>query len=137
MLKHVIFTSQQSACSRPAWNNWAVISITAFGAEDARLQQGWHDILRLAFDDIQHEEYGYVICETFHARSIISFVERCNDEKVEGILVHCYAGISRSAAVAKWISERHGLTFPVDYDQYNKHVYTTLAEEYMLKLTAP
>lgn len=136
MLKHVIFTSQQSACSRLAWNNWAVISITDVGADDARLQQGWHDILRLGFDDIHHEEYGYIICEAFHARAIIAFVERCNDEKVEGILVHCYAGISRSAAVAKWISERHGLTFPAEYDQYNKHVYTTLTEEYMLKITA-
>jgi len=137
MLKHVIFTSQQSACSRPAWNNWAVISITDVGADYARLQRGWHDILRIGFDDIQHEEYGYVICEAFHARAIIEFVERCSNEKVEGILVHCYAGISRSAAVAKWISEQHGLTFPADYNQYNKHVYATLREVCILKSTAP
>ena len=37
------------------------------------------------------------MCGEFHARAIIEFVTRCNDEKVEGILVHCYAGISRSA----------------------------------------
>jgi predicted protein tyrosine phosphatase len=133
MLKHVIFTSQQSACSRPAWSNWAVISITDVGTDDARLQHGWHDILRLGFDDIDHHVDGYVMCGEFHARAIIEFVTRCNDEKVEGILVHCYAGISRSAAVAKWIAERHGLSFPADYDEYNKHVYTTLREQHLLK----
>jgi predicted protein tyrosine phosphatase len=137
MLKHVIFTSRQSACSRPAWNNWAVISIADVGADDARLQQGWHDVLRLGFDDIDHDDGEYVLCDEFHARAIIEFVERCNDEKVEGILVHCNAGISRSAAVAKWISERHGLNFPAEYDQYNKHVYITLIEAYMLKISAP
>ncbi len=136
MLKHVIFTSQQSACSRPAWSNWAVISITDSGTDDSRLLSGWHNILRLVFDDIDHDDGEYVLCSEFHARAIIEFVERCNDEKVEGILVHCRAGISRSAAVAKWISERYGMTFPVEYDQYNKHVYTTLTEEYMLKMTA-
>jgi hypothetical protein len=73
------------------------------------------------------------MCGEFHARAIIEFVTRCNDEKVEGILVHCYAGISRSAAVAKWVSERHGQSFPAEYAEYNKHVYTTLLEEHLLK----
>ena len=45
---------------------------------------------------------------------------------VEGILVHCKAGISRSAAVAKWICERFDLPFSDRYTQFNQHVYTML-----------
>lgn len=134
-IKHVIFTSQQSACNRHGWDNWAVISITDSGIHEAKLLDGWFAIHRTAFDDIDHHDGEYVLFNAFHALSIIQFLERCNEEKIEGILVHCKAGISRSAAVAKWIAEQHGLTFPQGYDQYNKHVYATLKEEYLLKIT--
>ena len=132
-IRHVIFTSMQSACERPAWRNWAVISVTDVGADDAPLQRGWHDVFWLGFDDIEHEVDGYLMFGEYHAREIIQFVKRCaEDNKVEGILVHCRAGISRSAAVAKWICDRHQLAFPADYDQYNQNVYKTLQEEHLL-----
>lgn len=137
MLKHVIFTSQESACNRPAWSNWAVISITDSGTNDAPLQIGWQQILRLSFDDIDHGDGEYLLFDVHHAQSILEFVQLCNDEKAEGILVHCRQGISRSAAVAKWICQNRGLSFPADYDQFNKHIYTVLREEYLLKSTEP
>lgn len=137
MLKHVIFTSQESACSRPAWSNWAVISITDSGADAARLQLGWQQILRLSFDDIDHDDGEYFLINSIQAQLILEFVQFCNDEKAEGILVHCKKGISRSAAVAKWICQKHELSFPVDYDEYNKHIYSVLREEYLLKSTEP
>lgn len=137
MLKHVVFTSQESACNRPAWSNWAVISINDSGSNDAPLQIGWQQILRLSFDDIDHDDAEYLLFSALHAQSILEFVELCNDENVEGILVHCKKGISRSAAVAKWICQKHGLSFPVDYDEYNKHIYTVLREVFLLKSTEP
>jgi predicted protein tyrosine phosphatase len=133
-IKHVIFCSQQSACERAAWRNWAVISITDIDFADAPLQEGWLDVLRLKFDDIaeiSHE--GYVRMGELQARAIIQFVMRMHDDKrCEGILVHCWAGVSRSAAVAKWISERYQLSFPKDYEYANQHVYMLLREEYMI-----
>ena len=132
-VKHVIFTSQNSACERPAWRNWAVISITDVGTNDAQLNQGWLDVLRLGFDDIDHEIAGYVLMGDLHARAIIQFVMRMHDDKrCEGILVHCWAGVSRSAAVAKWIAERYKLRFPDGYEYANQHVYMLLREEYMI-----
>jgi predicted protein tyrosine phosphatase len=131
-IKHVIFTSQQSACCRPAWSNWAIISITDSGTTIAPLQDGWSAVLRVEFDDIAQPEAPYRIFTEGMAREIIEFVMRCSAEDLEGLLVHCSAGISRSAAVAKWIAEKYRLGFPEGYEKYNKHVYRLLKEEYQL-----
>jgi predicted protein tyrosine phosphatase len=133
-IKHVIFTSQLSACERASWRNWVVISITDINFADAPLQPGWLDVLRLRFDDISEiSDDEYVRIGDVQARAIIQFVRRMHDDsRVEGILVHCWAGVSRSAAVAKWISERYGLSFPADHECYNKHVYNLLRSEHSL-----
>ena len=135
-IKNVIFCSQHSACERPAWRNWAVISITDLATFDAPLKSGWLDVLRLKFDDIDdaaEEENGYVRMGDLQARAVIEFVLRMQEDKrCEGILVHCWAGISRSAAVAKWISERCEVYFPSQYQLYNKHVYALLREGYVI-----
>jgi len=62
-----------------------------------------------------------------HALEIVNFVQAIAPN-VEGIMVHCKAGISRSAAVAKWIAEIYQLPFNHAYDYYNKHVYKMLSE---------
>lgn len=43
-------------------------------------------------------------------------------------IIHCFAGISRSAAVAKWINDYLELDIEKynKYTQHNKHVYDTL-----------
>jgi len=128
-LKQVIFLSRKEA--EGSLNpTWAVISIS--GLDPARLKDGWGAVLRLEFDDIDPDpkamfaEDPYILFSIDHAYQIIEFAHRCNDESVDGIVVHCHAGVSRSAAVAKWISERFGLYFPEGYALYNKHVYETL-----------
>jgi predicted protein tyrosine phosphatase len=133
-IKHVIFASQHSACERPAWRNWAVISITDLNFADAPLQEDWLDVLRLKFDDISEMDHdGYVRMDELQAHAIIEFARRMHeDERCEGILVHCWAGVSRSAAVAKWISEKYGLPFPKDYEYANQHVYKLLRAEHSL-----
>ncbi len=52
------------------------------------------------------------------AHAIVNFVHQV----AEGIVVHCRAGISRSAAVSKWIAETYQLPFDHDYQHYNKLV---------------
>ena len=47
----------------------------------------------------------------------------------ENFLVHCYLGVSRSAAVAKWINDylKLGDEELNDYKGYNKHIYDLLS----------
>lgn len=126
-LKNVIFAGRDQTEASPGWQHWAVISISEPDAPPAALQEGWHSILRLDFHDIDIQQEPYVMFTPDQAIQIIEFtkmIEGCNE--VEGILVHCRAGISRSAAVAKWIAERYGLPFPETYMLYNKHVYKVL-----------
>lgn len=130
-IKHVLFTSKKAAEAKAAWNDWAVISINSSGTS-AQLQEGWWDVLSLEFDDIVEYEEGSRLFTEGQARQIIEFVMRCNVEEVEGLLVHCNAGVCRSAAIAKWVSEKYGLGFPRDYEKHNKYVFRVLKEESQL-----
>jgi len=62
------------------------------------------------------------------AKRIVDFIRK-NIEKADEIIIHCYAGISRSAAVAKYILDRYP---EYEYDvpnknwAPNKHIYKML-----------
>ena len=125
----IIFTDRKSAESEPARPNWAVISISEPPQPEAALQSGWHSVLRLEFHDVEAWEYldveSVIRFSEADAAKILHFVEGLPDD-LKGILVHCRAGISRSAAVAKWISEAHGLPFNERYGAYNYTVLSVL-----------
>lgn len=128
-LKNVVFTGRDQAEASPGWPHWVVISISEPDAPPAALQNGWHSVLRLDFHDIDHPEEPYLMFTIDQANQIIEFAELvAESNQIEGILVHCRAGVSRSAAVAKWLSERYSLPFPETYTLYNKHVYRILRE---------
>jgi predicted protein tyrosine phosphatase len=139
-LKNVIFTGRDQAEASAAWPHWAVISIS--GLNPAVLKEGWHSVLRLEFDDIDvvgdfDLSEPYILFSEAQAEQVIEFVQTVRDShEVEGILVHCQAGISRSAAVAKWIAEKYVLPYPERYMLYNKHVYRTLSEAMNRRLLA-
>ena len=63
------------------------------------------------------------------AESIKGVVESSPSD-YKNIIVHCFAGISRSAAVAKWINTYFNLDIPLynNYTQHNLHVYNTLCK---------
>jgi len=110
---------------------FGMISITDPGRR-ATLPEGWGSVLRLQFDDIEEAEpfrpYGGSKDWPFDkhdAKRIIDWLEE-NKGKLAGIYVHCWGGISRSAAVAKFIAEKYNLPFDHSYDKYNKLVYETL-----------
>jgi predicted protein tyrosine phosphatase len=129
VLRQVQFCSRKDAEAMPARRNWAVISITepvsAFGP--AKLQEGWHLVLRLEFHDIDVHEEPYVMMSQEMAKQIVDFA-RDMAQEVEGILVHCNAGVSRSAAIALWIADEFDLPFNRAYQLHNKHVYKLLRE---------
>lgn len=100
---------------------------------EAKLIPGWHAVHRITFHDIdpnhssgEMEEFLECMTED-QAKAIADFVREIASE-VEGVLVHCNAGVSRSAAVAKWIAEQYALPFNLRYDKYNPHVYRMLRQ---------
>ena len=120
----------------------AVISIRDPGSELVDLQPGWFDVLSMVFHDINRDqlkhvsahlradmEKNYAMMTPRHAEEIVRFVDRLVRQGVEGFLVHCEAGISRSAAVAKWIAERYDLP-PLGrlVVAHNRYVYRLLKE---------
>lgn len=133
MLRRVIFVSRHTAESTAGWPDWAVISLNdpyaALG--DANLMAGWHAVHRSAFHDINPnypsgEMDEFLECMTEEqAKAIVGFVRKVAPA-VEGILVHCNAGVSRSAAVAKWIAEQYDLPLNSRYDKFNQHVFEQL-----------
>ncbi len=83
-------------------------------------------VLTLYFDDIIKEVPGAVLFDENMAGQIISFMKECGD--VDTLLIHCYAGQSRSLAVGKFIAETYGL--PVQKGNFNQYVYAMLKETY-------
>ena len=64
-------------------------------------------VLTLYFDDIVTEVDGAVLFDDDMAESIIDFIE-LHKTKVDTLLVHCYAGQSRSRAVGAFAVEMLG-----------------------------
>jgi len=95
----------------------------------------WKDILRLEFHDKDPgnlkpgETDGYKLFNDDDAIKILKFLKLHQADTADAI-VHCEAGISRSAAVSKFISIVYSLPFPESYSIYNKHVFSTLTRVY-------
>lgn len=89
------------------------------------------DYLPLNFDDTETPCGGLVMFDVAMALRIIA-VSGVNLDDDGSLLVHCQAGMSRSAAVAKWLRDRHGYDLWLHPDgigtlaYYNRHVYRTL-----------
>jgi hypothetical protein len=134
MISKVIFSGRAAAEVCGPFHDWALISIGEPDASNGppNLKEGWFEVLRLAFHDVDTDRFD-VPGGTFHlmseadARQIIDFVERVAPH-IDVLFVHCSAGISRSAAVAKWVARRYGLRFDVEYRNYNHLVFRLLDE---------
>lgn len=131
MLKNIIFTNQSTVENNTGMPKWAVISITDFG--DAKIKQGWYAVHRSVFDDVDtshpNKDSKQLMTDD-HALEIVDFVHAVAPE-VDGIIVHCRGGVSRSAAIAKWIAVTFNLPFNEKYQLFNTHVF-----DQMIKATA-
>ncbi|RKQ97097.1 dual specificity protein phosphatase-like protein [Kushneria sinocarnis] len=89
------------------------------------------DYGRLHFDDTETPCPGLVMFDTTMASKAIGWAE-INVDDGGSLLVHCEAGISRSAAVAQWLADNMGYELVMHPDGigttqfYNRHVYRTL-----------
>lgn len=69
------------------------------------------------------------------AKLLLSFIERNHDKN---FLIHCFMGISRSGAVAKFINEFYecGIFYLEDYKGYNRRVFNKLQAAAGMSLAA-
>lgn len=88
----------------------------------------WKDILRLEFHDSEPSatDLYRVYFNEAHAVEVIKFLEKHANTEVKNVIVHCDAGVSRSAAISKFAALTYGLPFDERYRQYNKFVFSTL-----------
>jgi len=106
-------------------DSYAVISIQdaqsgGFGFE-FRKNPFCKDVLTLYFDDIDREVNGAVLFDENMAREIITFIER--NKKADTLLLHCYAGQSRSRAVAAFAVKMFGKDNSVYFSSGNPNLY--------------
>jgi len=92
-------------------DTYAVISIQDSHTQGFGFQftenQFCKGVLTLLFDDIVSEVDGAVLFDDDMADKIIDFIERCKIS-VDTLLIHCYAGQSRSRAVGAFAFEMLG-----------------------------
>lgn len=149
MIKSVCFLSREAVEKhlKPK-KNMAIISIKDPEDTSVKLPKGVPS-LRLEFHDIYEEAIGvpvgvfpdvlaapfavmhkgFQMPDGYHAERILSFVrlKRASPNMID-IVVHCQAGISRSAAVARFIADQ----YCVPIDQANPD--TSMANARLLRL---
>lgn len=112
----------------------SVISPDGFGGApvtDPELDGFWHAVMKLRFHDVDpthcSPEFaaGYTIFSEEDAERVLDFLLE-HEAAVDEFWFHCEAGVSRSAAGAKYIAYAYGSYFPDSYSLYNKHVFTML-----------
>ena len=93
-------------------------------------------VLTLQFDDIVKEVEGAVLFTKEQAEAILDFTDLHRD--ADTLLIHCYAGQSRSRAVGAFLIKMFGK----DNRRYfetgspNMHVYQTMEKAWLQKLLA-
>jgi hypothetical protein len=106
----------------------SMVSPYGFGGAEVTkpvLENFWSHVHYAVFDDVDHHTTYYQIISWKDATNIVNFIDSVKNE-VDAIWCHCEAGISRSAAVSKFIADTNNAYFPESYSFYNKYVYDIL-----------
>lgn len=128
MIQRVNFINRSSMQNLEPLPTWAAVSISE--EVETKLKTGWYAIHRAYFHDVdpaKHCDEPHILMNAKHAEEIVAFIEVIAPH-IEILWVNCQGGISRSAAVAKWIAERFDLPFNHSYSLYNRHVYRLMTE---------
>ncbi|MDP3512502.1 MAG: hypothetical protein Q8S20_07115 [Sulfuritalea sp.] len=112
MIRSVDFISRLKAETLPARNDLAVISITEPEADPAALALHEDVILRLVFHDVDpggETDTRWTLFDPSHAEQVLCFVRRLRADPHDiDLMIHCRAGISRSAALALFVAADTG-----------------------------
>lgn len=123
----------------PLQSDVALISIATPGERPPRLPH-FLERLSLEFHDVEDDQEPWIVFNDEHAKAILEFIARIHtQEKGWRCIVHCKAGISRSAAVAIYVAEATGCQFSrrQDAGEANLLVLQVLAEVSGLRLARP
>jgi predicted protein tyrosine phosphatase len=108
----------------------ALISITTPGFPDAVIPSHvWTSVLRLKFHDYTHDDGVHKVITIQQTSEILKFLSSVQGD-VDELIVHCEAGVSRSASVAKFVAEIYNLDFDQTYNRHNRYVYSMLRQIY-------
>jgi predicted protein tyrosine phosphatase len=133
MINKIAFISEYQATQTKPGDNDVMISIT--DGHDADLEYGWNEgdnLLRVCFHDYDGTEDWisdkyYIPFDDTRANTIREFIENYHSSnKQHSLIVHCFAGVSRSAAIAKYASDITGVNI-TPHPNYNRRVYSMLS----------
>ena len=145
MMATIVFWPRRQAEDFRFSEREAVISITDPGQAPAVLTGATH-VLRLSFFDLVEPidtdpRFGpESLFGARHAQALQQFVQGLEAAGcVRTLVVHCEAGVSRSAAVALCVATLTGYAFPnLARTAYaNRHVVQVCAEEWGIAITPP
>lgn len=120
---------------------YIVISINNTGqVTNLPLGKGLKSILLLEIDDLEKEVPNCTLMNKTHAREIRKFVDNFK-HKVNHIVIHCTAGVSRSAAVGftleRYLNEDDKHLFESRQYHPNKLIYKLMCKELYLTYNEP
>lgn len=124
----------------PTRGTHAYISIRGTDSEECHIprvkENLWFRGIKLVFDDVDTTDSKILgtrmtLFSQDQAEEIIKFVQFIQADPVEmTLIIHCWAGVSRSAAVGFWINDAFKLHLP-NYRNgmlYNRFVYNQLVQ---------
>ena len=111
MIRSVDFVSKLEAQQLTSSQDVAMISINGILAIPPALNR-FYRLLSLEFEDVgQADAFGAFNRQ--QAQAIVDFVAGLHAEpKAVELVVHCKAGVSRSAAIARYVADTTGCLFP-------------------------
>jgi len=95
----------------------------------------WFNGLQLKFDDVDEDSpnEGLYLISNIQADKVVNFLQEIHISKKEiNLIVHCFAGVSRSAAVAKFTNDIFDLKFTnyTSVPLHNRKVYEQLSKSW-------
>ena len=125
MTADIHFLSREAATLfEPTGEYPVIISITDPGEQQADLEPGWFDVLRLEFHDIDGRFGDFRLFSQADAGSVVSFLDK--HREADQVVVHCRYGQSRSAAVALYVAHRQLSWLDRRAEAYNPLVWRML-----------
>lgn len=132
-MQRIVFMSREKAAHYHPRGKAALISIHDKSEEPLLPPPYFEEVLYLRFHDTDGQVMGLEVFNEELARKALDFAEK--HEGLDELVVHCQMGVSRSAGIALFLSEKHGVpcfreNAPVTCQTwriYNRKVYTTLA----------
>lgn len=137
MINSVIYMGKNLVGKWLPAHNLPIAAISFSDPGSARPSFSWHSgpLLELSFHDVRNEFYdepSILPGPTKEiAESIAGFVQEIQDDQLTfNLLVNCHEGSSRSAAVAKYVSEKYGVVsyspMSLDLTCHNRSLFNYL-----------